>query len=167
MNTLRTAPSQAHGRAARFTAFTVAAAATAAVAAFASATVELPVWAMFIGWVGYFTRLGSWRNGIANYACLVLGVVFGMGAAVMIQVLQPIAGAAALPVVVFAVASIVVALRAVPPVNNLLCYFLGLIAFFAAHQPPGLATLTNLAAALALGFSAAMISTWLQARTTT
>ena len=49
--------------------------------------------------------------------------------------------------------------------NNLLCYFLGLIAFFAAHQPPTLGTMIHLAAALALGFSAATISTWIQART--
>jgi hypothetical protein len=60
---------------------------------------------------------------------------------------------------------VVVSLRAAPPLNNLLCYFLGLITFFAAHQPPTLATLLALAAPTALGGLAGWVSTWLQART--
>lgn len=168
MNVSQTSQAGAGSRGAlRFTAFTVAAAVTAAVAALASTSLELPVWAMFIGWVGYFTRVGTWRTGIANYACLVLGLALGIGAAFAIQLLQPVAGVAALPAVVFAVASIVVSMRVAPPINNLLCYFLGLIAFFAAHLPPTLATWIHLAGAMALGGSAAAISTCLQARTGT
>lgn len=149
----------------RFVAFTAVAAVTAAIAALVSASLQWPVWAMFVGWVAYFTRGGTWRSGIANYGCLGAGLALGIGAAHAIALAQPHVGAAALPLVVFVVASVVLSLRATPPLNNLLCYFLGLIAFFAAHQPPTLSTLLALAAPTALGGLAAWVSTWLQART--
>jgi hypothetical protein len=145
-------------------AFTFIAAATAAVAAFASVSLDFPVWVMFVGWVGYSSRVGTWRGNVANYTCLVLGVLLGIGAALALPPLQPFAGAAALPIVVFAVATIVISMRTAPAVNNLTCYFLGLIAFFAADPPPTLASLVYLASAMGLGCIAASISAWLQAR---
>ena len=145
-------------------AFTFAAAATAAAAAFASVSFDFPVWVMFVGWVGYSSRAGTWRNNLANYACLVMGVVLGIGAALALPLLQPSFGAAALPIVVFIVAMVVVSLRSAPAMNNLACYFLGLIAFFAADPPPTTATLLYLAVAMGIGCLAASISTWLQAR---
>jgi hypothetical protein len=144
--------------------FTPIAATTAAVAAFASVSFDFPAWVMFVGWVGYATRSGTWRDHGADYACLVLGALLGIAAALTQPLLQPIAGAAALPIVVFVVASIVVSLRNSPPLNNLSCYFLGLIAFFAADQPPTATTWLQLAAAMGLGCVAASASAWLQAR---
>lgn len=161
----RLTPATGQG-AARFVAFTVAAAATAAAAAYACVSLAFPVWVMFVGWVGYSSRVGAWHGNLANYACLVLGVVFGIGAALALPLLQPLLGAAALPVVVFVVACVVVSLRAAPRINNLACYFLGLIAFFAAQQPPTATTLLQLAAAMGVGCLAATVSTWLQARVT-
>lgn len=148
----------------RSVAFTFAAATTAAAAAFACASFDYPVWVMFVGWVGYSSRAGTWRNNLANYACLVMGVVFGIGAALALPQLQAGVGAMALPIVVFVVASVVVSLRATPVMNNLACYFLGLIAFFAANLPPTSPTLLHLAAAMAIGCLAASVSSWLQAR---
>lgn len=144
--------------------FTFAAAVTAAAAAAASVRLDFPVWVMFVGWVGYSSRIDTWRGNVANYVCLVLGVVLGIGAALALPPLQPFAGAAALPIVVFLVATVVVSLRVAPPIDNLTCYFLGLIAFFAAEQPPTLSTLFNLGAAMAVGCVAASISNWLQSR---
>jgi len=146
-----------------FIGFTLAAAFTAALAAFASVAFALPVWAMFIGWVAYFTRGHSLRDGATNLVCVVIGIALGIGAMLSIAALQPVAGIAALPVVVFAVAAIVVSLRAAPAINNLLGYFLGLIAFFASHLEPALATLLHLSAAGALGGLAAWLSTRMQA----
>ena len=150
-------------RPALFIGFTLAAAFTAALAAFASVALALPVWAMFIGWVAYFTRGHSLRDGATNLACVAVGVALGIAAAHSIARLQPVIGTAALPAVVFAVASIVVSLRAAPMVNNLLGYFLGLIAFFASHREPTLATLLHLGAACGLGGLAAWLSARLQA----
>ena len=59
---------------------------------------------------------------------------------------------------------IVVSLRAVPVLNNLLCYFLGMITFFAHDQQPSLATFLTLGAAAAFGILAGWISHALQER---
>ena len=147
-----------------FIAFTLVAAATAAAAAYASVSLTLPIWAMFLGWVAYFTRGHSSVDGAVNLACLVLGLGFGMGAAVSLSVLVPALGTLAFAVVVFVVASIVVSLRALPPFNNVLAYFLGLIGFFAAHAEPTLADFSELAASGTLGSVAAWASQRMQSR---
>jgi hypothetical protein len=147
-----TAPAQNAGQ---FASFTAVAATTAAVAAFASVTLALPIWAMFLGWVAWFTRGVSVRDGLANLACLLLGIALGVGAALAVGALLPAFGALTFPAVVFVVACIVVSLRAVPVVNNVLCYFLGLIGLFAAHVPPTPSAFARLAAAGTLGAAAA------------
>jgi uncharacterized protein (DUF983 family) len=60
----------------QFVGFTVIAAVTAATAAFASTTLSLPLWAIFIGWVAYFTRrsLGARRSGELDLSCARLGI---------------------------------------------------------------------------------------------
>lgn len=148
----------------QFLGFSLIAATVAAAAAFASVSFALPLWAMFVGWVAFFTRPASIGNGIASLACVWLGVLFGMFAALLISSLVPVLGDVAFPVVVFAIATIVVSLRAVPQVNNVLSYFLGLITFFAAHQAPGLDIFVELAASSALGAFAAWLSHRVQAR---
>ncbi|UUZ78065.1 DUF1097 domain-containing protein [Polaromonas sp. P1(28)-13] len=149
-----------------FILLTVAAAVTAAAAAGLSATLALPVWAMFIGWVAFFTRGITARDGIVNALCVALGLGFGMAAALGLGALGPALGALALPLVVFAVAVVVVSLRAAPVLNNILCYFLGLIAFFASHLPPSLAAFAGLASAVVLGSLAAWTAHAMQHRIT-
>lgn len=148
----------------KFNAITAIAAATAAAAAAASLTMGLPVWAMFIGWVAFFSRGHSVRDGLINYSGVLAGIVFGMIAAAAITALSPFVGKMALPMVVFVVAMVVVSLRALPILNNLLAYFLGLIAFFAAHLEPSLDTLMRLGGASAIGSVAAWISFKIQQR---
>lgn len=146
----------------RYTAFTAAAAIVAAAAAAAASALGFPVWAMFVGWVAYYTRGVTPRDGFFNLVCVSLGVLLGKAAAIAIAGLAPLVGAAALPLVVLVVAGVVVSLRNVPRINNLLCYFLGLIAFFAVHQPPSAALFATLAGAAALGSSAAWLAHTLQ-----
>ncbi|MCY1365761.1 hypothetical protein D9M69_526240 [compost metagenome] len=144
--------------------FTAAAAVVAAAASAMALVLELPVWAMFVGWVAFYTRGATARDGVFNLVCVSLGLLIGKGAALAIAALAPIAGAAALPVVVLFVALGVVSMRSVPRLNNLLCYFLGLIAFFAVHQPPSLSLFATLAGAAALGSMAAWVAHLLQRR---
>ena len=59
---------------------------------------------------------------------------------------------------VFIVALIVVGLRGLPVFNNLLGYFLGLVAWFAAHLEPSLEGLVQLAGASAIGSIAGWVS---------
>lgn len=145
-----------------YTSVTAAAAVVAAGASAAALALGLPVWAMFIGWVAFYTRGVNLRDGLINLVCVSAGVLFGKAAAVAISLLSPALGTAAMPVVVLVVASVVVSLRGVPRINNLLCYFLGLISFFAVHQPPSLAVFATLAGAAALGSAAAWLAHQLQ-----
>ncbi len=136
---------------------TVTAALTAAVAAFASLSLGLLPWAMFMGWVAYFTR-PTLSDGLQTFACVIVGLALGAMASVMAASLGPMLGFAALPVVVFGVACAVISTRGLPMFNNLLGYFIGLITFFAAHQPPSVATIGSLAAAVGIGFAAGLVS---------
>lgn len=138
-----------------FLMLTIAAAVTAALAASLSASFALPVWAMFIGWVAFFTRGLTARDGAVNAACVLLGLGFGIAATAALKALVPSLGALALPLVVFTVALVVVSLRALPVLSNVVSYFLGLIAFFASHLPPTLASFAELAGAVVLGSVAA------------
>lgn len=138
------------------------AAVTAAAASASSLAFGLPVWAMFIGWVAFFTRGMTVRDGAINLGCVWIGIAIGALAALAIGALSPSLGMIALPVVVFVVAIIVVSLRAVPTLNNILGYFLGLIAFFAAHLEPTLGSVAELAAASGLGSVAGLLSMKLQ-----
>jgi hypothetical protein len=147
-----------------FHAVTAGTAVVAAAAAEASLAADFPVWAMFIGWVAFYTRGVTARDGVFNYLCTVLGMLIGGAAAIAIGMLGPSLGGATLPIVVFVVAMLVVSMRAVPRLNNLLGYFLGLIAFFAAHQAPSLAIFATLAGAIAVGCIAACMAHLLQRR---
>lgn len=146
--------------------FSAMAATVAAIAAGTSAALALPVWAMFIGWVAFFTRGLSARDGMFNALCVALGILVGMGAALALGVLGPLIGAAALPSVVFAVAMVVLSLRTAPGINNIPCYFLGLISYFASHLAPVPAAFVALGSAAALGAFAAWVAHAAQRRWT-
>lgn len=141
-----------------FTLFTAVAAATAALAAGSSLLLTLPVWAMFVGWVAFFSRGLTLRDGLVNLGCVLMGIAFGMGAALSIGALAPSLGLFALPVVVFVVAMVVVSLRATRTVNNVVAYFLGLITWFASHLEPSLESFAELGSAGALGSVAGWLS---------
>jgi hypothetical protein len=70
----------------------------------------------------------------------------------------------ALPVVVFVVAMIVVSLRATQTMNNIVAYFLGLIAYFASHLEPSLESFVELGGAGTLGSFAGWLSHAVQQR---
>ncbi|WP_371355023.1 DUF1097 domain-containing protein [Pseudomonas chlororaphis] len=147
-----------------FTLFTAVAAATAALAAGSSLLLNLPVWAMFVGWVAFFSRGLTLRDGLVNLGCVLMGLAIGMGAALSIGALSPSLGPWALPLVVFAVAMLVVSLRSLRVMNNIVAYFLGLIAWFAAHLEPSLESFAELGGAGALGTCAGWLSHTAQQR---
>jgi hypothetical protein len=148
----------------KFFGLTLVAAIVAAVAATASAGLGWPVWAMFIGWVAFFTGQHSAKGALRSYLCLAVGIAIGNFAALGVGTLLPLIDYLAFGVVVFVVAIVVVSLRAAPVLNNIAAYFLGLIAFFAAHLPSGVLAFGELAAVSALGAAAALIAHMLQMR---
>ncbi|MDX3773348.1 DUF1097 domain-containing protein [Chromatiaceae bacterium AAb-1] len=125
---------------------------------------EVPVWAMFIGWISYFTRGFSLRHGVLNLASVLVGLVLGIGAALLLMLLNPLFGIYTISVVVMLVAMIALSLAKAPLVNNLLGFFLGLVAYFASHLAPSLAAFTELAVAITLGAIAAWLAHALQLR---
>ncbi|OZI23198.1 hypothetical protein CAL26_06900 [Bordetella genomosp. 9] len=116
---------------------------------------ELPVWAMFVGWIAYFTRGLNLRSGLVNLACVLMGVALGMGAAHGLGALAPLLGDYAISAVVVAVTAVALSLARLPVFNNLLGFFLGLVAYFASHLPPTPTTFASLGLAAALGGVAA------------
>ncbi len=148
----------------QFHSVTVVTAVVAAAVTFATLTAALPAWAMFLGWVGYSTSGQTLRDGIANSISFLLGVLFGVGTGLLIGFLTPSLGAAATPVAIFGDVVVVLSLRAVPPINNPLAYFLGLISFFASMLAPSVSTLAILAAAGIIGAFGAGTVSHLQSR---
>lgn len=154
--------SLAQARFAKFNVITVIAATTAALAATSSASLGWPVWAMFMGWVAFFTRGHSAKEAVYSYLCLAAGIVMGVGAVLGVGALLPLIGPFAFGAVVFVVAMIVVSLRVAAPLNNIPAYFLGLITFFAAHVEPGLLAVSELLSVSGLGSFAAWLAHRLQ-----
>lgn len=147
----------------RFLSISAAAALTAASAAHVTTVIAVPAWAMFMGWVAYYTRGNSARDGLANYACLALGIGLGLMAVMAVGALASSFGTFALPMVVLVVATLVVSLRAVPVLSNIPAYFLGLVTVFAAHVQPTLYAMAELGLAGAIGsFAAWFASHWQQ-----
>ncbi|MGQ9366200.1 DUF1097 domain-containing protein [Azospirillum sp. ST 5-10] len=143
---------------------TVAEAVVTASAASAAVLFELPIWAMFVGWIAYFTRGLDLRNGLVNFGCVVIGLGLGLAAASVLGSLGGPPGVIELAAVVFGVALVVLSLRFLPVFNNLLGFFLGLVAWFAAHQPVSVSALLTLAFAAALGSGAGWFAHRLQTR---
>lgn len=123
---------------------------------------EVPVWAMFVGWISFFTRGLNLQHGIINLVCVLVGVSLGIGAAHVQTALTPYLGSYAISAVVFTITIIALSLTKAPAVNNLAAIFLGLVAYFALHQPPSIATFGTLTLATALGATAAFLAHTLQ-----
>ncbi len=133
-------------------------------ASFCALIVELPIWAMFIGWISFFTRAPGVRQGAINLACTLAGLLLGMGAAVVTVVLSPALGALTVMPVVFVVAVLVLSTRRFSVFNNLLAFFLGLVSYFASHLPPTLMTFGELGGAATLGTVAGLQASALHGR---
>jgi hypothetical protein len=119
----------------------------------------LPVWTMFIGWIAFFSRGLTFRFAIENLSCLVIGLVLGCIASIAIHSLVPIIGiTVALPAVVFGIAIVVVSLRGLPILNNLVCYFLGLVTWFGAHLEPEVSNIMLLSYSGTIGSIAGYIA---------
>ncbi|HEX8603017.1 MAG TPA: DUF1097 domain-containing protein [Pseudoduganella sp.] len=163
MNAIVNAPAAVPARTS-FIGISASAAAVAAIASGASVALALPVWAMFIGWIAYFTHGGGLRQALEASLCVALGIALGMLASMALSQFGPILGVAALPVVVFVIAMVVVSLRGVAPINNIPAYFLGLVAHFAAHLTPTVVSFVTLGSAGVIGAVAGWLAHRLQRR---
>lgn len=145
-----------------FLGFGAIAAVVASATAVASVQLGLAPWVMFVGWIAFFTRPTSTGQAFRTGLCVLGGLVFGASAVLALQALTPGLGGLALFAVVFVVTMVVVSMRAVAMLNNIPAWFLGLVAFFAAHQEPAVSAVLQLASAAALGLVAGWGSQQLQ-----
>ena len=131
---------------------TFIAALTASIAAAATLVAGIPVWAMFIGWLAFYSRGMTTISTLNNLACASIGLIIGSIATAGIGLLAGQLGfVLALTIVVFCVTVIVVGLRGLPILNNLICYFLGLVAWFASHFESSFSNLLTLGSAVCIG----------------
>jgi Protein of unknown function (DUF1097) len=146
-NTHRDTPKQ-------FILFTLVAGVVASFAAWSSEALTLEVWVMFAGFIAWFTRPVSWRDGVSAMLCLWLGVGLGAVSYVATGALVPSLGALALPLVVFFVAILIVGLRTTSIVNNMLAWsrssplnwgFPSKDSHISSAQPPSAGSLAGLA----------------------
>lgn len=136
-----------------------------AAATLCALVLQVPVWAMFIGWIAFFTRGMTTKDGVINLLTVWIGLAIGIAAGQLTSVLTPLTGEGTLSLVVFMVALVVLSLRYAPVINNLLGLFLGLVSFFASHQPPNAETFFTLALAATVGIVAATCLSLLQHKT--
>lgn len=133
-------------------------------AATTAVLIGVEIWAMFVGWIAYFTRGLDFRSGLVNLGCVVMGLALGAGAATTLGALGGPPSVAEQAAVVFGVALVVLSLRFLPVLNNLLGFFLGLVTWFAAHDPVSPGAFAALALAAALGSGAGWAAHRIQAR---
>ncbi|VVN71667.1 DUF1097 domain-containing protein [Pseudomonas fluorescens] len=119
---------------------------------------NVPVWAMFIGWIAFFTRGITTRDWAINMICVFIGLVIGIVAGLAGAALEPALGTWSITPVVLMVTMVVLCLQVLPVINNVLAFFLGLVCFFASQLPPTLDTFVELGTASALGVTAGLMA---------
>ncbi|AWF81446.1 DUF1097 domain-containing protein [Microbulbifer sp. A4B17] len=144
---------------------TLIAATIASTAAFTCFVADLPPWAMFVGWVAFFTQPASLSKAVTSGVCVALGILMGMVAGTLNTILLPVVGNIAFAAIVFSVAFIVVSLRGMPIIGNIIAWFLGLITFFAAHPDNLVTGVISLIAVTSLGTFAGYCCFYLQSLT--
>ncbi|WP_218277730.1 MULTISPECIES: DUF1097 domain-containing protein [Pseudomonas] len=130
----------------------------ACVAATLCVLLRIPVSAMFIGWIAFFTRGITARDGLINLGCMLIGLAIGIAS----ELLAPHLGALTITPVALLVTVVVLSLRGLPVFNNLLSLFLGVVSFFASHLATTLATFLELSLACALGVLAGLLASRVQ-----
>ena len=116
-----------------------------------------PPWAALAGWMAYYTRGSTLRDGAYNLACAVTGLGLAIVAQTVEAGMQPSLGIYALPLaLLFAVGSIYL-LKLMTGVDNIPSYFIGLLVMFASQLEPSLDSYLTLTAAITSGAFAAAL----------
>ena len=145
-----------------FKAFVGLSAVAALVATISALLIDVPVWAAFIGWIAFFSRGITARDGAINLTCVLIGLLIGMAAALASAALTPYMGGLTIAPVVLIATFLLLSLGLLPVINNLTGFFLGLVCYFASHLPPTLGTFVELAMAVALGVFGALVASLVQ-----
>jgi hypothetical protein len=123
-----------------------------ALAIWVSNTFGLPAWVLFIGWVAYYSFGKAPLKAVNSFLLILAGIVLAMLVQYTGVWLTGYFQNLGFPVAVFFLVGFLGVIKSVKGINNLLAYFLGMIAFFGAHLSAGVSALFQLGIPLALGF---------------
>lgn len=147
----------------------IAAAATTALIAGVSAAlciaIDVPVWAMFAGWIAFVTGGGRAVAGAVALGSVLLGLALGLCGALAIGAGAALAGFA-VPVIVFIVTFIAVSASMLPVVNSVIGYFIGMTVWFASALSPELPHLVTLAIPVIIGAASGLAAMRISSRIT-
>jgi len=120
-------------------------------AGIAGYVLELPVWVALAGWVVFYSRGSTPRDGAYNLACAITGLGLGIASlsAAAGFALDP--AWAALPVALLLAASGVQLMQFMTGVNNIPGYYIGVLIAAVAHMDTSLDSYLTLTAAVSVG----------------
>lgn len=130
----------------------------ASIAATITLKLSFPVWIMFIGWVSFFSRSPCLKNGLLNTLSTISGVFIGIGATFFIKYFTPYMASYSLSLATFIVAVVVLSMGFFTKLNNVVAIFLGVITYFALHQPFSIENLISILGAISIGSLAGFLA---------
>lgn len=132
----------------------------AAVSSVICARLQIPVWAMFIGWIAFVAGGMSAKTAPPTFVCAIFGLLLGfVGAAIIGGATPSFGGDLALLVGVFVIVLAALLAQGLPFANLVICYFIGMTTFFASGLPPQISTLLVLGAGLLAGVASGLFAT--------
>jgi hypothetical protein len=123
------------------------------------ARLNIPVWTMFIGWIAFVAGGMSIKTAAPTFVCAVLGVLLGIGGALIIGgTTAALGGDLALLLGVFVIVLAALLAQGLPFANLVVCYFIGMTTFFASGLGPELPTALLLSAGLLAGVVSGVVA---------
>lgn len=126
-------------------------------AAAISESAGIPICAAFAGWVAYFTRGSTLRDGAYNLACTVTGLGLGAVAYTVDTSMEPILGIFALLVSLLVAAGSIYLVQFMTEVENVPSYFLGVLVMLAPGTSSSIGYYLTLTAGVTAGAFAAAL----------
>lgn len=118
---------------------------------------DLPLGAVFFGWIAYFTRGTTLHDRIYNIACAITGLGFGIVALSLELRLDPALGIMSLPAALLLVAVCIQLMQWTTGVNSIPGYFLGVLTAFFPGAEISLDSYLLLTASICAGAFAAAL----------
>lgn len=125
----------------------------AAAAVWLSVLAGFPVWAVFLGWAGYFVLASGARTGFLAAAQIIAGLILGAALVQLNGLLAPTLGVYSLMLLAFAFGSAFVFVEGLAPLNNIPAYYFGVIAMIASGLRPEPKSVVRLAVSISLGLA--------------
>ncbi len=136
----------------------------AAVSSVICARLQIPVWIMFIGWIGFIAGGAQAKTALPTYVSVILGAILGGGGALIISSGGEGLGDLFLLIGVFVIVLVALLAQFIPFANAVIGYFVGMTTFFASGLPIQMSTWIIIAAGIGIGIASGLGASLLSAR---